>query len=248
MIRIAGKFRCALPCLGCTLAVLLLAGVARAQQTPPATGSRYTLWPSVSPTLTSNARQRDQQPKLGQAVPLGGREEFETPAPYTIQLEPPSIYRVAISVESDAQLHERIRQENRERKMPGGKMPERLVFPNDPIISTDTYQGRKWYPMRLEVAPYYLCHGRLAFQQINFERYGWDLGPFSPLASAGMFLFDFVAWPYKAAKEPCRRIEYNTGWCLPGDPVPFLLYPIQLSPTGFVAEVGTILTLVAVFP
>ena len=48
--------------------------------------------------------------------------------------------------------------------------------------------------------------------------------------------------------EPCRCFEYNTGWCLPGDPVPLLLYPLELSATGFVAEVGTILTLVAVFP
>ncbi len=165
------------------------------------------------------------------------------PAEYPIRLEPPSIYRVAISVESDAQLQERIRQENRERRT-----PERIVFPNDPIISLETYQGRKWYPMRLEVAPYYLCHGRLYFQQINFERYGWGLGVFTPLISGLDFLFDFVTWPYHLGTEPCRRIEYNTGWCLPGDAVPLLLYPPELSATGFVAEVGTILTLVAVFP
>ncbi len=170
-------------------------------------------------------------------------EPGEVPAPYTIQLEPPSIYRVAISVESDAQLQERIRQENRERKM-----PERIVFPNDPVISTETYQGRRFYPTRLEVAPYYVCHGRLYFQQINFERYGWNLYCFGPLVSGLTFLWDFVTWPYQLAAEPCRRFEYNTGWCLPGDPVPLLLYPLQISPTGFVAEVGTILTLVAVFP
>jgi hypothetical protein len=215
-------------------------------QPPAQPASRYSLWPA-SPPFTTTSQQKDAQPpKAGQPLPPAGLrtpEEWEQPAPYTIQLEPPSIYRVAISVESDAQLQERIRQENRERKT-----PERVVFPNDPIISLETYQGRKWYPMRLEVAPYYLCHGRLYFQQINLERYGWGFGAFTPLLSGLGFLYDFVTLPYHMASEPCRCIEYNTGLCLPGDPVPFLLYPWEISATGFVAEVGTILTLVAVFP
>lgn len=177
-----------------------------------------------------------------QAAPNQPPEEWKQPI-YAIQLEVPSIDRVAISVESDAQLKERIRQENR-----GHENLERVIFPVDPVISTETYQGRKWYPMRMEVAPYYVCHGRLRFQQINFQRYGWDLGILAPLVSWGTFLFDFVTLPYHLAMEPCRCFEYNTGWCLPGDPVPLLLYPLHISPTGFVAEVGTILTLVAVFP
>jgi hypothetical protein len=187
---------------------------------------------------------RRQPPAPG--IPGGPAEQgldLEQVAPYTIELEAPSIQRVGIAVQSDAQLQERIRQENRERPT-----PERIVFPADPIISTEVYNGRKWYPMRLEVAPYYVCHSRLYFQQLNFERYGWDLGVFSPLLSGGMFLWDFVTFPYHLAMEPCRCFEYNTGWCLPGDPVPLLLYPIEISATGFVAEVGTILTLVAVFP
>jgi len=195
------------------------------------------------------SQQRPQQPPPDMPaeplLPPGSlpRESWEQPAPYAIQLEPPSIYRVAISVESDAQLQQRIRQENRERKI-----PERIIFPNDPVISTETYQGRRFYPTRLEVAPYYVCHGRLYFQQLNFERYGWDLGAFAPLISGLTFLWDFVTWPYALLAEPCRWFDYNTGWCLPGDPVPLLLYPLQISATGFVAEVGTILTLVAIFP
>jgi hypothetical protein len=222
--------------------VFLLAGVAGAQQSSPV-AEPYV----PSARTVSRQKQQPLPPDVASPVPpLGGirpPEPYELPAPYSIQLEPPSIYRVAISVESDAQLQERIRQENRERKM-----PERIVFPNDPVISTETYQGRKFYPTRLEVAPYYLCHGRLYFQQINFERYGWGLGVFTPLLSGAKFLYDFVTWPYHLATEPCRRFEYNTGWCLPGDPVPLLLYPLHLSPTGFVAEVGTVIALVAIFP
>jgi hypothetical protein len=221
--------------------VLLLAGVAGAQQ------QSLAPTPYVPSAVAAIQQQQPQPPvpPVGEPLPGGIRppEPWEQPAPYTIQLEPPSIYRVAISVESDAQLQERIRQENRERKV-----PERVVFPNDPVISTETYQGRRFYPTRLEVAPYYVCHGRLYFQQINFERYGWDLGTFAPLVSGLKFLYDFVTFPYQLATEPCRRFDYNTGWCLPGDPVPLLLYPLHVSPTGFVAEVGTILALVAVFP
>ncbi len=181
-------------------------------------------------------------PRGGILTPEAGLE-IEQAAPYTIQLEPPGLERLAQSVQSDAQLQERIRQENRERKT-----PERVTFPMDPVLSRDTYHGRKWDPMKLEVAPYYVCHGRLYFQQINFERYGWGLGILTPVLSAGTFLWDFVTFPYQLAMEPCRCFEYNTGWCLPGDPVPLLLYPVEISATGAVAEIGTILTLVAVFP
>lgn len=228
--------------------------MAAAQQAALPTVTPYTPPPAAPVTATPVSRfavQRQPQPNQPQppAPPIGGVRgpeaglDIEAPAPYTIQLEAPSISRVAQSVESDAQLRERIRQENRERKV-----PERITFPTDPVISTEAYNGRKWYPMKLEVAPYYVCHGRLYFQQINFERYGWDLGVFQPLICAGAFLYDFVMWPYHLATEPLRSFEYNTGWCLPGDPVPLLLYPLHPSPTGFVSEVGTILTLVAVFP
>ena len=228
------------------LVVLLLsAGVAGAQQAPtlvaPATPYTSSPAPAVPSRLTAAQRQPDRG--RDQPAPFADLGPDYVQPVYEIQLEVPPIERVANSVESDAQLKERIRQENR-----GHKNLERIVFPADPIISNDTYNGRKWYPMRLEVAPYYVCHGRLHFEQINLERYGWDLGVFSPLLSAGMFLYDFVTFPYHLAMEPCRRFEYNTGYCLPGDPVPFLLYPLELSATGFVAEVGTILTLVAVFP
>lgn len=232
-------------CNGGLVVLLLAAGVAGAQQPQPPVAP-ISPWPAAVPAKRV-ARQQDKlPPDVGAPLPPpGGRppEPWEQPAAYTIQTEPPSIYRVAISVESDAQLYERIRQENRERPI-----PERIIFPNDPIISTEAYQGRNFFPTRCEVAPYYVCHGRLYFQQINLERYGWGFGVFGPGLSGLKFLYDFVTLPYHVATEPCRRFEYNTGWCLPGDPVPLLLYPLHVSPTGFIAEVGTIIGLVAIFP
>jgi hypothetical protein len=35
---------------------------------------------------------------------------------------------------------------------------------------------------------------------------------------------------------------------LPGDPVPFLLYPPQMSVPGMVGEMGVLIALVAIFP
>ncbi len=205
----------------------------------PATGS--AVLPRFAAQNQGNAAPRPAQPDP--LLPAPNEADSIQTAPFKIQLEVPSIERVTQSVESDAQFRERLRQDGRERKI-----PESIEFPNDPIISTREYQLRKWTPMKLEVAPYYVCHGRLYFQQINAERYGWDFGVFAPLVSGSKFLYDFVTWPYHLAVEPCRRFDYNTGMCLPGDPVPLLLYPLHPNATGFVAEVGTVLTLVAVFP
>lgn len=189
------------------------------------------------------ARQPQAVPPRGDMRNPEQNLDFNQRPTISLQLEPPGLERLAQALQSDEQLKERIRQENRERPA-----LERITFPSDPVLSLDTYRGRKWDPLRLEVAPYYVCHGRLPFQQLNFERYGWDLGIIQPVICTGLFLFDFATLPYQLAMEPCRCFEYNTGWCLPGDPVPLLLYPPELSATGFAAEVATIVTLVVVFP
>ncbi len=229
--------------------MLLPFGSTRAQQYAPASPIAPSSLPATGAAVLprfaaqnrGNAAPRPAQPDPALLAP-NDADAIQT-APFKIQLEVPSIERVTQSVESDAQFRERLRQDGRARKIPEG-----IEFPNDPVISTQMYRERNWNPMKLEVAPYYVCHGRLYFQQINAERYGWDLGVFAPLVSGTKFLYDFVTWPYHLAVEPCRRFDYNTGMCLPGDPVPLLLYPLHPSATGFVAEVGTVLTLVAVFP
>jgi hypothetical protein len=149
--------------------------------------------------------------------------------------------RVAMSGQSDESLMERIRQEYRERGIA-------ITFPEGPVLSTDTYQGRNYEARKMVVAPNYVIYRRLYFQQLNFERYGWDLGPITPVLSASVFFYDFVMLPYHWGTDVCRCDDNNAGYCLPGDPVPLLLYPPELSLTGAAAEVGTILTLVAIFP
>jgi hypothetical protein len=163
--------------------------------------------------------------------------------PYPIQLEPPEIQQVAQSLQTDRSLEERIRQEHRERTP-----PERVTFPASPVLSTETYQGRSWEPHKLQVAPNYVVYGKLLFQQPNFERYGWDLGVVTPVVSAATFYWDFVTMPYHVFADPCRCMDSNAGYCLPGDSVPLMLYPPEISLTGALAETAAVLALVAIFP
>jgi hypothetical protein len=164
---------------------------------------------------------------------------------YQIQLEPPGLEKLAQSVQNDEMLQQRIRQETAERAR-----DEKVTFPDSPVLSHDTYNGRAsiWPARNLTVEPYYASYGRLFFEQRNLERYGWDLGIATPVVAAGTFFLDVAMLPYNIAKQPCQYIDSDAGLCLPGDPVPFLLYPPELSWTGTLTEVAVILALVAVFP
>jgi hypothetical protein len=175
-----------------------------------------------------------------EADPVPGTIEMQ---PYPIQLEPPDMERVAQAMQSDVSLQERIRQEHRERKT-----PERVTFPESPILTTEAYAGRSWGSTKMVIEPNYVIYRRMFFQQNNFERYGWDLGPVTSVVSAATFLGDFLKLPYDVFTDPCRLMESNAGWCLPGDPVPLLLYPPEISLTGALMEAGAVLALVAVFP
>jgi hypothetical protein len=207
-------------------ALLLTAGIAPAQQTiPPAR-------PAPEPRTTFQQIQ---------AGPFASPYEAQA-AEQTIQLEPPGPQRL-FRLESEDALKERWRQELKNTR-PG----DRQIYPDEPILTREAYFGRSW-PMRTcYVEPNYLCYRRLLFEQPNFERYGWDLGPASVPLSGLAFFGDVVTMPYHAFTDPFRCCECNAGYCLPGDPVPLLLYPPQLSFTGAVAETATVLALLAIFP
>jgi hypothetical protein len=182
------------------------------------------------------------QPPAGGLPMAGGTEESAR----QIQLEPPGLERVS-RVESEASLQERIRQETRDITSPDRPI-ERIQFPTEPVLSAVPFQGRAFAPMREVVEPNYVCYGRLHFEQKNFERYGWDLGPVTPFLSAGAFFWD-VAWlPYHMGTDPCRKYECNAGYCLPGDPVPFMLYPPEFSVSGLAAETVAVVSLLYIFP
>jgi hypothetical protein len=161
---------------------------------------------------------------------------------YQIQLEPPGPQRI-FRLESEAKLQERIRQESRERPT-----YERIIFPDEPIVGHGQHAARMFPHRDMLVEPNYVCYNRLYFEQKNSERFGWDLCFIQPFVSAGTFFFDVATLPYHFWTDPCRCYECSAGYCLPGDPVPLLLYPPELSLTGALAEAMTGAALFLIFP
>ncbi len=157
--------------------------------------------------------------------------------------DPQRVFRL----ESQSELIERMVRESKTGENPLGlKYP--FDYPDYPALSKEEFAIRQWEPLTEMVEPPYVCYRRLYFEQINSERYGWDLGLGHPLLSAGVFFWD-VAWlPYHAFTEPFRRYECNAGYCLPGDPVPLLLYPPELNLPGALAEAAVIGLGFAIFP
>jgi hypothetical protein len=197
----------------------------------------YTRQPAPATNLPAAARRAVQQPGK---EPQRPRTPEETPE-YNIRLDVPGLQRLAGQLESEAALMERMRQEARARG-------ERLVFPEEPTLAKEPYPGRQWSPLTRVVEPYYVCYGRLLFEQKNVERYGWDLGPITPVLCAGKFYYDVLALPYNVVTRPFQQYEVSSGYCLPGDPVPLLLYPPEVSATGLLAEAAVVTALFFIFP
>jgi hypothetical protein len=128
----------------------------------------------------------------------------------------------------------------------------KITFPDEIVISKEKYVHRPltghWPRQITTVAPSYVCHGRLYFEQLNFERYGWELGAFQPAVSLGLFYFDLLTLPYQASSQPLVHYDCSAGKCLPGDPVPLLLYPPHLSVTGVAGEAAAIMGGVLIIP
>jgi hypothetical protein len=178
----------------------------------------------------------------GVPLPQAAQQVLQDLPEYQIQLEPPGPERL-FRLESEQTLQERMRQEARQRPT-----LERINFPEEPVLSLQAYAARPFPPAQELVEPNYVCYRRLYFEDKNSERYGWDLGFIQPFVSAGIFYWDVVTLPYHLGTDPCRKFECSAGYCLPGDAVPYMLYPPELNLTGIAAEAGTIVALFAIFP
>jgi len=161
---------------------------------------------------------------------------------YELEVDPPGPTKIFQHLDSEAQLQERLRQKGLDRKR---QIEE---FPDEPVISKDVYAGRAWPVSQRQVEPNYVTYDRLFFEDKNTERYGWELGLLQPAVSALTFYKDLALMPYHYFSDPCRVHETSAGYCLPGDPVPYLLYPPGTSASGAVGEAAFILGLIACFP
>jgi hypothetical protein len=190
--------------------------------------------PTPGASLQPAALQFDKRPP--DRMPAEGDQE------YFVQLEPPGPDKL-FRLQSERTLQQRMKQEGLQRPV-----PERLEFPAYKPLTAEQYVGRFWPSQELTVEPCYVCYRRLLFEDLNSERYGWDLGFVAPFVSAAHFYKDVALLPYHLASDPFRCHECSAGYCLPGDPVPYLLYPPGLTVTGTVGEAGAVLGLLAIFP
>lgn len=87
-------------------------------------------------------------------------------------------------------------------------------------------------PRQVLLEPGYMVHRRLFFEEKNAERYGWDLGFAQPFVSVGYFYKDLLLWPSKLGSNLHERYSTNAGKFLPGSPVPYYLYPQEITLVG----------------
>ena len=69
-----------------------------------------------------------------------------------------------------------------------------------------------------------------------------------PLVSTLCFFKDTLLLPHNFASYPCRRFDTDAGQCRPGDPVPYIIYPPEITGTGLMAEVGAVALLFWAIP
>ncbi len=169
-----------------------------------------------NPTVASYLLHLVAQPpgRPGAAVSTDEEE------PTLLDLEVPGYLRL-FQLDSEESFRERVRMEARQKYL-----TKKIEFPDLPKpLKGPAHAPRRWPQLIEEVEPAYVCHRRLYFEQINAERYGWDLGVFHPFVSAGLFYWDLGNLPLYWVMPPWTRFECSAGHCLPGDPLPLVLYP-----------------------
>ena len=154
-------------------------------------------------------------------------QEFSFP---TLLPGPNELYRRRLS---EAQWQEQQRQDAKR-----FGVNKKVIFPEPLVLTTEKFKPRAWSPSISYVTPGYVVHDRLLFEQINFERYGWELGVLGPPVQAGTYFIDLAMLPYRLLSRPLDQMDTSAGKYLPGDNVPLMLYPESFSITGLAGTVG----------
>jgi hypothetical protein len=112
-------------------------------------------------------------------------------------------------------------------------LPETVGMPKQGTRAQSRHEPT---PLWLKVEPSYVVHRKLFFEDKNAERYGWEIGIAQPAISAAYFAKDVLLWPSHLASSLFERYDTSAGKCPPGSPVPYLLYPPEI--TAFGGSVG----------
>jgi hypothetical protein len=102
-------------------------------------------------------------------------------------------------------------------------------------------------PVQTKLEPGFVVHRRLLFEEKNSERYGWDLGMLQPALSAAYFYKDVLFWPAHMMSTR-ERYDTNAGKCAAGSPVPYYLYPPQITIRGGIWETAAVVGVVLLLP
>lgn len=190
--------------------------------------------PQPVPTFVAQEQPpKDKQPPISQdylkrAIQLPARER---------------VFVIQDDVELEQAIMNRLRQDAKEA---GLKLDDKMLkFPPLPdVASGQVYKPKTgtYPPMQVTYVPTYIIHRRLHFEELNSERYGWDLGIIQPFVSTLYFYKDFLLWPNSLASGCVYGFwDTNAGKCWPGSPTPYFLYPPGLTITGSAFE-GVIIT------
>jgi hypothetical protein len=218
--------------------------------------------PASTMTLTKPAGQEATRPvsatpvsRLRQDPPAKMPETKKDEMPKKGMMSQPSLVdpqalpisrERGLSFDGDEALYRRMVEENyiiSKRATPNIPAPtaKDFVVPSkDPIVPPGvTYTPRTLTapPAQIVLEPGYVVHRKLLFEEKNSERYGWDLGIIQPVVSTAFFYKDTLLWPAHLASSWRERYETSAGKCPPGSPVPYYLYPEEISLFG--GTVGT---------
>ena len=99
--------------------------------------------------------------------------------------------------------------------------PSEGDLPHDCPLGGAAFQARAFAPLTYAWTASGLCHKPLYFEDVQLERYGHMLGPWSqPVASAANFFITIPILPYKIGLEPPTECIYSLGYYRPGDCAP----------------------------
>jgi len=137
---------------------------------------------------------------------------------YELEMEMPTPEQL-FRTESETTFRERIRREGQRRNI-------KVRFPADtlPTALVPLPRFRHWPSRSAEYVPSVVCYRPLYFEDKNSERYGWHVPLMQPLISTGKFYFQALLLPYHLAVQPPWACHCNSGYPLPGDPVPYMIY------------------------
>lgn len=208
---------------------------AEKQPTPPADT------PGTKPLATE---AKPQDPK-GMLAPQGKGPSGPAPALPTAPGALPNKYEV-FRLDSDTELNRRILKDLGRKPEEAVRVPPAKLTKDDVVYQPKTLS---YPPSQVLLEPNYIVHRRLYFEEPNSERYGWDAGVAQPLFSTLYFYRDTLLWPHNLAAGGCKeRYDTSRGKCLPGDPVPYYLYPPGFTIGGSVAEAVVITGIGFIFP